>query len=46
MVDGSIKKRLIVVTPPIFYYVSTTIAVHILQYFAKICILCTEITDT
>ena len=29
-----------------FYSVSTTIAVHILQYFAKFCILCTEITDT
>ena len=35
-----------VVTPPDFYSVSTTIAVHNLQYFAKICILCTEMTDT
>ena len=33
-------------TPPAFYSVSTTIAVHILQYFAKICIFCTEMTDT
>lgn len=29
-----------------FYSISTTFAVHILQYFAKLCILCTEITDT
>ena len=35
-----------VVTPPTFYSVSTTIAVHILQNFAKICILCTEMTNT
>ena len=31
---------------PTFYYVSTTITVHILQNFAKICILCTEMTNT
>lgn len=35
-----------VVTLPTFYSVSTTIAVHILQNFAKICILCTEMTNT
>ena len=29
-----------------FYSVSTTIDVHILQNFAKICILCTEMTNT
>lgn len=34
-----------VVTPPTFYSVSTTFAVHILQYFAKFCIFCTEMTD-
>ena len=35
-----------VVTTPTFYSVSTTFAVHILQYFAKFCIFCTEMTDT
>ena len=29
-----------------FYSVSTTIAVHILQNYAKFCILYTEMTDT
>ena len=42
----NLMEKVLVVTPPTFYYVSTTIAVHILQYFAKICISCTEMTDT
>ena len=37
---------MLVVTHPFFYSVSTTIDVHILQNFAKICILCTEMTNT